>query len=160
MKNTEHTLLPCHTGGLVNLDCILCRFVNPNNCASIFSISSVSLVMKVKSQSASHSVVSDSLWPVDCSPPGSSVHGILQARILEWVAIHSLLQGDLLDPGTEPGSPALQVDSLLSKPPGKPTVRIVKGLNKAVHLKCLAQWLALNKECWLLWSLKKNSFVY
>ena len=26
--------------------------------------------------------------PVDCSPPGSSVHGILQARILEWVAFH------------------------------------------------------------------------
>ena len=25
--------------------------------------------------------------PVNCSPPGSSVHGILQARILEWVAI-------------------------------------------------------------------------
>ena len=37
--------------------------------------------------------VSVSLWdPLDCSPPGSSVHGILQARILEWVAI-SLLQG-------------------------------------------------------------------
>ena len=33
------------------------------------------------------SVVSDSLWPVDCGPPGSSVHGVLQARILEWVAI-------------------------------------------------------------------------
>ena len=27
--------------------------------------------------------------PVDCSPPGSSVHGISQARILEWVAISS-----------------------------------------------------------------------
>ena len=27
--------------------------------------------------------------PVDCSPPGSSVHGILQARILEWVAVSS-----------------------------------------------------------------------
>ena len=28
------------------------------------------------------------LWdPIDCSPPGSSVHGILQARVLEWVAI-------------------------------------------------------------------------
>ena len=27
--------------------------------------------------------------PVDCSPPGSSVHGILQARILEWVAIEA-----------------------------------------------------------------------
>ena len=25
--------------------------------------------------------------PVDCSPPGSSIHGVLQARILEWVAI-------------------------------------------------------------------------
>ena len=33
------------------------------------------------------SVVSASLGPVDCSPPSSSVHGILQARILEWVAI-------------------------------------------------------------------------
>ena len=32
-------------------------------------------------------VVSDS-EPMDCSPPGSSVHGILQARILEWVAIY------------------------------------------------------------------------
>ena len=27
--------------------------------------------------------------PVDCSPPGSSVHGILQARILEWIVMHS-----------------------------------------------------------------------
>ena len=35
----------------------------------------------------SHSVMPNSLQPMDCSPPGSSVHGILQARILEWVAI-------------------------------------------------------------------------
>ena len=35
----------------------------------------------------SRSVVFDSLRPVDCSPPSSSVHGILQARILEWVAV-------------------------------------------------------------------------
>ena len=33
------------------------------------------------------SVMSNSLWPMGCSLPGSSVHGILQARILEWVAI-------------------------------------------------------------------------
>ena len=33
------------------------------------------------------SVMSDSLWPVDCSLPGSSLCGVLQARILEWVAI-------------------------------------------------------------------------
>ena len=32
-------------------------------------------------------LVSDSLQSMDCSPPGSSVHGILQARVLDWVAI-------------------------------------------------------------------------
>ena len=54
--------------------------------------------------------------PMDCSPPGSSVHRILQANILEWVAI-SYSQGmDLPDSGTEPGSPALRADSLPSKP--------------------------------------------
>ena len=66
------------------------------------------------------------LWdPMDCSPPGSSVHGILQARILEWVAIpfNSLPQGGnsiLSDPGIKPGSPALQADCLPSRLPGKP----------------------------------------
>jgi len=39
------------------------------------------------SVSDSRSVVSDFGDPMDCSPPGSSVHGILQAKILEWVAI-------------------------------------------------------------------------
>ena len=37
--------------------------------------------------------------PMDCSPPGSSVHGILQARILEWVAV-PLLQGMFLTQGS------------------------------------------------------------
>ena len=41
--------------------------------------------------------------PMDCSLPRSSVHGIFQARILEWVAI----PGDLPDPGIEFTSPAL-----------------------------------------------------
>ena len=41
--------------------------------------------------------------PTDCSPPVSSVHGLLQARILEWVTI-ILLQGNLPDPGIEPWS--------------------------------------------------------
>ena len=40
-----------------------------------------------KSGNVSCSLVSDSMWPMDHSPPGSSVHGILQARILGWVAI-------------------------------------------------------------------------
>ena len=39
--------------------------------------------------------------PTDCSPPGSSVHGIFQSRILEWVAFPS--PGELPDPGVEPG---------------------------------------------------------
>ena len=42
-------------------------------------------------------------YPMDCSLPGSSVHGIVQARILEWVAIAS--SGDLPDPGIEPTCP-------------------------------------------------------
>ena len=58
------------------------------------------------------SVVSDSVTPMDCSPPGSSVRGILQARILEWVAISS--PGDLPNPGIELGSPTLQADSIPS----------------------------------------------
>ena len=39
------------------------------------------------SGSVSHSVVSDSLWPHKLSPTSSSAHGILQARILDWLAI-------------------------------------------------------------------------
>ena len=53
---------------------------------------------------------------MDCIPPVSSVYGILQARLLEWVAFPSL--GNLPDPGTEPGFPTLQADSLPSEPPG------------------------------------------
>ena len=41
--------------------------------------------------------------PMDCSPPGSSVHGILQARILEWVAI--LSPGIFPTQGSNPGLP-------------------------------------------------------
>ena len=119
--------------------------------------------------------------PMDCSPPGSSVHGILQARTLEWGAVPSSMgysrprdqtcvsqvsyagqegfftnsatweaicvrlvvtprtiqsigfyrpehwsgqpfssPGDLPNPGIEPRSPELQVDSLPAEPQGKP----------------------------------------
>ena len=62
--------------------------------------------------------MSDSSDPMDCSLPGSSVHGILQARTLECVAIS--YSGDLPDPGIEPGSSALQADSLPAELWGKP----------------------------------------
>ena len=56
---------------------------------------------------------------MDCSPPGSSVHGDSPGKNT-GVGCHALLQGNLPNPGTEPRSPALQVDSLPSEPPGKP----------------------------------------
>ena len=56
--------------------------------------------------------------PVDRSPPVSSVHGILPARILEWVAMPS--SRDLPDPGIEPSSPALANTFFTAEPPGKP----------------------------------------
>ena len=56
--------------------------------------------------------------PVDCSLPGSSVHGVFQVRIL-GVGCHSLLQGIFPTEGSNPGlSHCRQV--LPSEPPGKP----------------------------------------
>ena len=59
--------------------------------------------------------------PMDCSPPGSSVHSILQVRILESVAI--LFSRGFSQPRDRTlslASPALQVDSLPFEPPEKP----------------------------------------
>ena len=61
---------------------------------------------------------------MDCSPLGSSVHGIFQARILEWVQISP--PRDLPDPGIEPTSlmsPALQEGSFPLALPGNPAER-------------------------------------
>ena len=60
---------------------------NPVQCSSVQSLSHVGLCD-----------------PMDCSPPGSSVHGILQAKILEWVAMLSSRGSS--NPGIEPRSPA------------------------------------------------------
>ena len=56
--------------------------------------------------------------PMDCSPPGSSVHRILQAKTLEQVAISS--SRNLRNPGMEPGSPALAGGFFIAEPLGKP----------------------------------------
>ena len=55
--------------------------------------------------------------PMDCSPPDSSVHGILQARIL--FDCHFLLQGST-NPGIEVASLALADGFFSTEPPGKP----------------------------------------
>ena len=81
------------------------------------------LTGKVKKWKWSRSVVSDSLWPLDCSPPGSSVRGILQARILEWVAI-SFSRGSSR-PRDQTLVSCIAGRSLPSEPPGKTTFRKV-----------------------------------
>ena len=60
--------------------------------------------------------------PMDCSPQGSSVHGILQASILEWVAFPS--PGDLPDPSIEPTSLALAGGFFTAEPPEVPTLLV------------------------------------
>ena len=55
--------------------------------------------------------MSNSCNPMDCSLPGSSVRGILQAKI-PWSGLPFPPPGDLPDPGIEPGSPVLQADEL------------------------------------------------
>ena len=61
---------------------MFCKFCHFYNCA---------ITVKLRASIAkTRSVMSDSLWPLDCSLPGSSVCGIFQVRILlEWVAISS-----------------------------------------------------------------------
>ena len=68
--------------------------------------------------------------PVDCSPPGSSVHWILQARILEWVAISSSTGSSWPGDGNHSFLRLLnwQADSLPTEPPGKPS-QILLGSN-------------------------------
>ena len=70
--------------------------------------------------------------PMDYSPPGSSVHVILQTRILEWNPFPS--PEDLPDQRIEHGSPALKADSLPLAPPGKPILRRMSHLKE--DLRC------------------------
>ena len=65
------------------------------------------------SESESHSVTSDSLRPVDYT-----VYGLLQARVLEWVAFPFSSPGGFPKPGIKPRSPTLQADSLPAEPQG------------------------------------------
>ena len=72
------------------------------------------------------------LCPTHCDPMDCAVHGILQARTVEWVAFPS--PGDLPNPGIEPRSPALQADSLLAEPEGKPENTGVGRLSLLQHI--------------------------
>ena len=62
--------------------------------------------------------------PLDCSQLGSSVHGIFQARILEWVAIS--YPGNVPNPGTEPIYPALAGGFFTMEPLGQILAVVLK----------------------------------
>ena len=72
--------------------------------------------MGLKSESEVAQLCPTLCHPMDCSLSGSSVHGIFQTRVLEWIAI-SFSRGSS-QPRNRTGSPALQADALLSEPPG------------------------------------------
>ena len=76
------------------------------------------------------------LWdPVDCSPPGSSVHGILKARILEWFAMPSSRRSS--QPRDRNHVSCLlhwQAGSLTLVPPGKPLLCLG-------HCTCNRKWV-------------------
>ena len=72
--------------------------------------------------------------PGDCSPLAASVHGILQARILEWVAFPSL--GNFPNSGIKPSSPALQADSLLCELWRSPTCKWLSHVTSLEPLDC------------------------
>ena len=67
---------------------------------------------------------------LDCSPPGSSVHGILQAVILKRVTIS--FSRDLPDPGIETASPATASGFFTTEPPGQPLC-IIEQVNKGLY---------------------------
>ena len=72
-----------------------------------------------------------------CDPMDYTVHGILQARILEWVAF-PFPRGSS-QPEIKPRSPALQADSLPAEPQGKPKSTGAGSLS-------LLQWIFLTQE--------------
>ena len=77
--------------------------------------------------------VTQSCPPTLCDPLDYTVHGILQATLLEWAALPfsrgSSQLRHLPNPGIERGSPELQADSLPAEPQGKPKTTGVRSLS-------------------------------
>ena len=77
---SSRTVNPGHLAGLWGRGCRIVLFQSRVNFRSLANPSSVSVCVSI-------SIMTDSCNPMDCRPPDSSVHGIFQARILEWLAI-------------------------------------------------------------------------
>ena len=89
------------------LELTLIRSLSSLGTTSLFQVVCVCLVIQL------HLTLCD---PMGCSPPGSSVHGF--SRQERWSGSPRPPLGNLAHPGIEPGSPALQADSLPSEPQG------------------------------------------
>ena len=81
------------------------------------------------------------VWPVAHQAPLSMGF----SRQEYWSGLPFPSPGDLADPGIEPGSPALQADSLLSEPPGKPTV------GHCVYLITVCIWISNSCTQAIVW---------
>ena len=93
--------------------------------------------------------------PMDCSPPGSSVHKISQARILERVPLPP--PGDPPNLGIELGSPTLQAVSLPPESPGKTSKVLVIGKERTLkRIGRLDNFTGLKKKCIIFSSLKNK----
>ena len=112
------------------------------------------VIWKWKSESVSCSVVSDSLWPHGCSPPGSSVHGIIQARILERAAI-PFSRGSFR-PRNRIQAPALQAYSLLSEPPGE--VELWRAVVTFKHFCSMGIIKGHRDDLWMTGSMNRQTF--
>ena len=99
------------------------------------------------------------LCPTLCDPMVFTVHGILQARILEWVAFP--FSRDFPNPGIESRSPALQADSLPAEPQGKSKNTGVGSLSllqqifltqesnrDLLHCRCILYQLSYDRRAW------------
>ena len=96
----------------------------------------------------SRSVVSDSSDPMNCSPPGSSVHGIFQAKVLEWGAI--AFSVSYAAAKSLQSCPTL-CDPIDGSPPGSP----VPGILQARTL----EWVAISFSNAWNWEAKVKSLV-
>ena len=86
--------------------------------------------------------------PMDCSSPGSSVHGGFLGKNTR-VSCHPVLQGIFPTQGSNPGLLHLQADSLPSEPPGKPNIRVKRKKEQSFGSII---WLArVNTQAWLVW---------
>ena len=126
---------PCQVRGGIRLE-IKCAI-------NVMSLNHPSLHSSWKTVLQNWSLMPKRLWKLlghvwlFCNPKDYRVHGILQARILEWVTFPA--PGDFPNPGIEPRSPTLQVDSLPGEQQEKPKKTEVGNL-------FILQWIFLSQE--------------